>query len=80
MGNGLLFGSKKATATAVGGGLIPALVTLVAILMSEYTRLPAEAIESVCTLLTITLGLALGTYNVGQGMADWGKEGRKYEV
>lgn len=73
-----LFGSKKATMTAAGAGLIPAVLTLVAILLGML--LPAEwgeenkasIIESITPILGITLTLLLGSYNIAQGMADAG--------
>lgn len=77
MNSRLLFGSKKATVTAAGMGLIPAIVYLLATLLSNYTRLPADVIEAICLFLTASLSAAVGTYNIGQGMADWGKEAQK---
>lgn len=71
-----IFGSKKATMTTAGAGLIPAVVTLVTIALS--LALPdemggenkARVIESVATIISIALAAVLASYNIGQGMAD----------
>lgn len=73
-----IFNSKKATMTAAGTGLIPAILTLVVVLLGIL--LPADLgeenktaiIESVSTIIGIALTILLGSYNIGQGMADAG--------
>ena len=78
-----LYNSKKATVTAAGVGLIPALVALVSVILSivipEGTPQKAELIASIAEVLAIGLALLLAAYNVGQGLADFGKE-RNYTI
>lgn len=61
----MIFNSRKATATAYGALIITILSAL----------LPAlGAPEDVVQAALVIVGFILGTYNVGQGLADFGKE------
>lgn len=66
----MLFGSKKATVTAVAAGLIPAVVTLFVVLMSNYTSVPNEVIEAIAGVIVATMGLITASYNISQGYVD----------
>ena len=67
-----IFGSKKATVTTAGAGIIPAVVLIVTFIMQAVGADP-DLIEAVVTVLTWALTVLLGTYNIGQGIADRAK-------
>lgn len=75
-----LWQSKKAKVTVGGFSLIPAVTTILTILLAHYLpewMSPEEKTELVkATVQVVAFGLSflLAGYNVGQGLADFGKE------
>lgn len=66
----MIFGSKKATMTGIGAILITILI-----LVLNEVGVSEEITNSLAQLLT----LIFSTYNIGQGIADFGKN-RKPDV
>ena len=61
----MVLGSKKATATTIGAAVI-----MIAAWLLPTLGVPADVTESAMTII----GVIVGAYNVGQGLADFGKE------
>jgi len=73
-----LFGSKKATVTAVGAGSILALAPLLVYLIHlALPDVPQEQILEFVTLVLGVIGGLLASYNVAQGYADGNPPGFK---
>lgn len=73
----MIYGSKKATMTALGGGLsamVAILIPLLFSLLDAGQYFSPEDVKNLTAVAVIAIGLATGTYNVGQGLADFKKE------
>ena len=67
-----IYGSKKATFTVGGIGLIPAVTLILTWLLSQAGAEP-DLIDSLVTVVAWCMAFVLGGYNVGQGIADINK-------
>ena len=64
-----IFNSKKATVTVYGIPVIATIVGIVVLILNNAGVDP-DLVQAVAEVLTWVLGLVLGSYNVGQGIAD----------
>jgi hypothetical protein len=66
----MVFQSRKATVTVYASVLGPLLLTLLAVLLNEYTALSDDLITAILAVGGGLVSILAGTYNIGQGLAD----------
>lgn len=75
----MIFQSKKATVTAYGATIGAVLISFMTWLLPELGA-PQEITEAALTLLSFVVAAVLSSYNIGQGLADHGKEAAKIKA
>ena len=68
-----IYGSKKATVTLGGVAVIPLVLGLLTVLLESLSVEPAM-ITHIQEVIGWALAVLLSSYNVGQSLADLGKE------
>lgn len=69
-----VMGSKKATVTTGAAAMLPLLIMILTYICSAVLGLDGDTTEAIVKTFTWAFGVIVAGYNLGQGVADYGKE------